>query len=59
MHVDFTAIAEAGTEAGLDFLGYTNQATFLLNCGLTDVVARTRRPMRHVTCRSPTPGTIS
>ena len=23
----------------LDFLGYTNQATFLLNCGLTDVVA--------------------
>ena len=34
VHVDFTAIAEAGTEAGLDFLGYTNQATFLLNCGL-------------------------
>ena len=23
VHVDFTAIAEAGTEAGLDFLGYT------------------------------------
>ncbi|MFO1346226.1 MAG: SAM-dependent methyltransferase [Rhodocyclaceae bacterium] len=41
VHVDFTAIAEAGTEAGLDFLGYTNQATFLLNCGLTDVMART------------------
>mgnify|MGYP000857457655 FL=1 len=41
VHVDFTAIAEAGTEAGLDFLGYTNQATFLLNCGLTDVLART------------------
>ena len=41
VHVDFTAIAEAGTEAGLDFLGYTNQATFLLNCGLTDVVAWT------------------
>jgi len=40
-HVDFTAIAEAGTEAGLDFLGYTTQATFLFNCGLTDVLART------------------
>ncbi len=41
VHVDFTAIAEAGTEAGLDFLGYTNQASFLLNCGLTEILART------------------
>ena len=40
-HVDFTAIVEAGFEAGLDFLGYTTQAAFLLNCGLTDVLART------------------
>jgi SAM-dependent MidA family methyltransferase len=40
-HVDFTAIVEAGVEAGLDFLGYTTQATFLLNCGLTDILART------------------
>ncbi|HEX5804506.1 MAG TPA: SAM-dependent methyltransferase [Azospira sp.] len=40
-HVDFTAIAEAGTEAGLDFLGYTTQAAFLFNCGLTGVLART------------------
>lgn len=40
-HVDFTAIAEAGTEAGLDFLGYTTQAMFLFNCGLTEVLART------------------
>ena len=39
-HVDFTAIAEAGTEAGLDFLGYTTQAAFLFNCGLTEVLAR-------------------
>lgn len=35
-HVDFTAVAEAGVDAGLDFLGYTSQAFFLLNCGLTD-----------------------
>ena len=41
VHVDFTAVAEAGTEAGLEFYGYTNQATFLFNCGLTEVMART------------------
>jgi SAM-dependent MidA family methyltransferase len=41
VHVDFTAVAEAGTEAGLDFLGYTSQAAFLVNCGLTEVLART------------------
>ena len=40
-HVDFTAIVEAGFGAGLDFLGYTTQAAFLLNCGLTEVLART------------------
>lgn len=35
-HVDFTAAAEAAHEAGLDVLGYTSQAHFLLNCGLLD-----------------------
>jgi SAM-dependent MidA family methyltransferase len=39
-HVDFTAIVEAGFDAGLDFLGYTTQAAFLLDCGLTDVLSR-------------------
>ncbi len=39
-HVDFTAIVEAGFDAGLEFLGYTSQAAFLLNCGLTEVLAR-------------------
>lgn len=33
-HVDFSALAEAGTHAGLDLLGYTHQAAFLLGCGL-------------------------
>jgi SAM-dependent MidA family methyltransferase len=33
-HVDFTAIALAGQDAGLDVLGYTSQARFLFNCGL-------------------------
>lgn len=40
-HIDFTAVVEAGCAAGLDLLGYTTQAHFLLNCGLTDVLART------------------
>ena len=40
-HVDFTAIVEAGFNAGLELLGYTTQATFLLNCGLADILART------------------
>ncbi|GIK26587.1 MAG: SAM-dependent methyltransferase [Betaproteobacteria bacterium] len=37
-HVDFTAAAEAGHEAGLDVLGYTSQAQFLLNCGLAQLL---------------------
>jgi SAM-dependent MidA family methyltransferase len=40
-HVDFTSIVEAGFEAGLDFIGYTTQATFLLNGGLTEILSRT------------------
>jgi SAM-dependent MidA family methyltransferase len=35
-HVNFTAIALAGQEAGLDVLGYTTQARFLMNCGLLE-----------------------
>jgi SAM-dependent MidA family methyltransferase len=39
-HVDFTAIAEAGLAGGLDLLGYTSQARFLINCGITEVLSR-------------------
>ncbi|MGZ9031670.1 MAG: class I SAM-dependent methyltransferase [Burkholderiaceae bacterium] len=35
-HVDFTAMADAAHGAGLDVLGYTTQAHFLVNCGLLD-----------------------
>ncbi len=38
-HVDFTALAEAGTEAGLALLGYTSQAAFLLATGLAEDAA--------------------
>ncbi len=36
-HVDFSAIAHAGS--GLDLLGYTGQAQFLINCGVTELLA--------------------
>jgi SAM-dependent MidA family methyltransferase len=35
-HVNFTGIALAGQDAGLQVLGYTSQGRFLLNCGLLD-----------------------
>jgi len=50
-HLDFSAIAEAGREAGLDLLGYTNQAQFLVNCGITDVLAET--PAEDVAAYAP------
>ncbi|MDR5814776.1 class I SAM-dependent methyltransferase [Caballeronia sp. LZ033] len=37
-HVEFTGIAEAGVETGADLLGFTSQARFLLNAGVTDVL---------------------
>ena len=33
-HVNFTAMALAAQEAGMQVLGYTTQAHFLINCGL-------------------------
>lgn len=50
-HVDFTAMADAALEGGLDVLGYASQARFLMNCGLvehigspvTDPTERARR----------------
>ena len=35
-HVNFSAIALAAQDAGLDVAGYTSQARFLLNCGLLE-----------------------
>lgn len=37
--VDFTAMADAAFEAGLKVVGYIDQASFLMNCGLLDVLA--------------------
>ncbi len=38
-HVNFSAIALAGQDAGLQVLGYTSQARFLINCGLVPMLA--------------------
>ena len=35
-HIDFSAIADAATSQGVDFIGYTTQTAFLLSCGITD-----------------------
>jgi SAM-dependent MidA family methyltransferase len=40
-HVDFSAITQAAENAGLQLLGYTTQAYFLINCGITGILART------------------
>jgi SAM-dependent MidA family methyltransferase len=37
-HVNFTDIAECGIDAGLELLGYTSQAFFLINCGITGLI---------------------
>ena len=37
-HVDFTAVAEAGIDAGLNLLGYTTQAHFLVNSGIIELL---------------------
>lgn len=38
-HVNFTAVAEAAMTAGLSVAGYTNQANFLLACGLIELLS--------------------
>ena len=45
-HVDFTGIAMAAQDAGLDVVGYTSQARFLMNCGLLDLLNGADLPMR-------------
>ena len=39
-HVDFSALAGAAVDAGLDVLGFASQAQFLINCGITELLAQ-------------------
>ncbi len=45
-HVNFTGVALAGNEAGLDVLGYCNQARFLMNCGFLEHLQAATQPVR-------------
>ena len=38
-HVDFSALARAATGSGLEILGFGTQAQFLINCGITELLA--------------------
>lgn len=40
-HVDFTAIAESAIENQFSVAGFTNQAAFLINCGLLELISET------------------
>lgn len=45
-HVNFTGIALAAQNAGFEVLGYTNQAHFLMNCGLLEAMQEATREQR-------------
>ncbi|MEO8331491.1 MAG: SAM-dependent methyltransferase, partial [Gallionella sp.] len=40
-HVNFTDIAACGIDVGLELIGYTSQAFFLINCGITTLLQDT------------------
>ena len=40
-HVDFSAVADAAATGGAALAGYTSQANFLINCGITELLAQT------------------
>lgn len=40
-HVDFTAVTGRAIDSGAELLGYTSQAHFLINCGITDLLSET------------------
>lgn len=50
-HVDFSAIARAGVAAGLELVGYTSQASFLLSGGLAELLMQT--PPEHAAAYLP------
>ena len=45
-HINFTGVAVAAQDAGLELLGYTSQAHFLINCGLVDLMQNASLPER-------------
>jgi SAM-dependent MidA family methyltransferase len=59
-HVDFTAMADAALAAGMDVLGYTSQARFLMNTGLPELLLQTLdRAATLASATSPQDATIA
>lgn len=50
-HVNFTAIALAAQDAGMEVLGYTSQARFIFNCGIVAMLQSTSLATRTHTRR--------
>ncbi|KKW67490.1 hypothetical protein AAV94_10005 [Lampropedia cohaerens] len=50
-HVNFTGIAVAAQEAGLEVLGYTSQARFLINCGIQPLLDAATLAQRAMAAR--------
>lgn len=50
-HVDFTGVALAAQDAGLDVFGYASQGRFLLNCGLGPLMEAVDLPGRAMAQR--------
>jgi len=50
-HVNFSAMALAAQDAGLDVLGYTSQARFLFNCGFAGLLDGTDLATRSMAAR--------
>ncbi len=40
-HVNFSGIAECAVDAGMELMGYTTQAFFLINCGIPELLQDT------------------
>ncbi len=47
-HIDFTAVAQAATEQGMQVVGYLNQARFLINAGVGEAYAAAAQGMDTV-----------
>ena len=43
-HVDFSALARATCDAGAELAGYSGQASFLIDCGIADLLLRSGTP---------------
>lgn len=50
-HVNFTSIALAAQDVGLQVLGYTSQARFLINCGIAEFLESADMPSRNLALR--------